>query len=129
MNTLKMALMAGLAWSQLLGAAWAAAPLGDWLVNGHNPGDERPYKGHVSVIKSGETYTVMWRFGSTTYVGTGIEQGNSFAVTFKPSQGQMVGIALFVKQGEQWSGRWSTMGGQAVGQEIWSKSGRPTGDK
>lgn len=99
--------------------ALAEAPLGDWRVQGQNPGDTRPYKGQVSVIQSGETYTVLWRFGGTTYIGTGLELGNHFAVTFKPSESMIVGLLLLEKKEGAWRGKWTQMGGKTVGIETW----------
>jgi len=108
--------------------AWAEAPLGDWFCVGQNPGDKRQYKGQVSVIKSGETYTVMWRFGNSTYIGTGIEQQGAFAVAFTqnqmtPQPNPVVGLALFRRQGENWEGQWTQMGSQSLGRETWTRMG------
>lgn len=104
-------------------AAHAEAPLGDWAVSGQNPADERTYKGQVSVIKSGDTYTVLWRFGSTTYIGTGVDLGNHFAVTLKPSESMLVGLLLLQKKESLWQGKWTQMGSQSVGIETWKKLG------
>lgn len=99
--------------------AFAAAPLGDWLCVGNNAGDNRQYKGYVSVISSGETYTVMWRFGKNTYIGTGLEVDDSFAVTFTQPNSQVVGLLLLKKKGETWDGRWTQMGKKSAGNESW----------
>jgi len=104
-------------------SANAEAPLGDWMVRGQNPGDERVYKGQVSVIKSGDTYTVLWRFGATTYIGTGIDVGSHFAVTFKPAESMVVGLLLLQKKDGIWQGKWTEMGSQSVGLEAWKKLG------
>lgn len=101
--------------------AWAEAPLGDWLCTGQSPGDNRTYKGYVSVIRSGETYTVMWRFGASTYIGTGIDMGEHFAVSFMKTGSQQAGLALMRKQGTSWQGLWTPMGGQLLGKETWQK--------
>lgn len=103
--------------------AWAEAPVGDWLATGYNAGDQREYKGYVSVVKSGDTYTVLWRFGATTYIGTGLDLGTSFAVAFKPTETPVVGLILLQKQGDQWAGKWTQMGAKSVGKESWSKFG------
>jgi hypothetical protein len=103
--------------------ASAEAPLGDWMVRGQNPADERVYKGQVSVIKSGDTYTVLWRFGATTYIGTGIDVGTHFAVTFKPAESMDVGLLLLQKKDGVWQGKWTQMGSQSVGIEAWKKLG------
>lgn len=105
--------------------ARAEAPLGDWLTTGQNPGETRTYKGNVSVIPSGDTYTVMWRFGATTYIGTGIDMGAYFAVTFMKTGSQEVGLVLLHKQGQTWQGLWTPMGGQIIGKENWIKANSP----
>lgn len=102
---------------------WADAPVGDWICQGNNPGDPRPYKGMVTVLKSGETYTVLWRFGSTTYIGTGLDLGDTFAISFTPAQkNDFVGLALFKKKGNDWYGRWTLMGSKTAGAEVWKKN-------
>ncbi len=123
----KFLLCLGLIFSLAL-PAWAEAPVGDWQAIGHNAGDQREYKGYVSVVKSGETYTVLWRFGSTTYIGTGLDLGTSFAVTFKPTETPVVGLLLLQKQGDQWSGKWTQMGAKSAGKETWSKFSLKTPD-
>ena len=104
-------------------AAWAEAPLGDFLCVGHNAGDSRQYKGYVSVIPSGDTYTVMWRFGQNTYIGTGLDLDKSFAVTFMQPNSQSVGLLLLKKTPQGWLGKWTTMGGKAAGAEAWRSIG------
>lgn len=80
--------------------ALAEAPLGDWICSGSNPGDSRSYRGYVNVLRSGDTFTVLWRFGTNTYLGTGLDLGDAFAVSFIQPQNdsQVVGLALFRKQ-------------------------------
>lgn len=109
--------------------ALAAAPVGDWVCSGNNPGDQRNYKGYVSVVRSGDTYTVLWRFGQSTYIGTGIDNGDFFAVSFSQPEVQTVGLALFKRQGTHWVGRWTTLGGKTLGQETWRKFGTDPSDK
>jgi len=113
----------------LTGPVWAEAPVGDWQAVGHNAGDQREYRGNVSVVKSGDTYTVLWRFGATTYIGTGLELGTHFAVTFKPTETPIVGLLLLQKQGDHWTGKWTQMGAKTAGGETWRKFGLNTPDK
>jgi hypothetical protein len=108
------------------------APLGDWICTGQNPGDQRPYRGQVSVIKSGQTYTVMWRFGTSTYIGTGVLVGDSFAVSFTqnqmtPQPNPVVGLVLFKQRGTSWEGQWTQMGSQTLGKENWVRLGNAPG--
>jgi hypothetical protein len=103
--------------------AWAEAPLGDYRCVGNNPGQKVPYKGHVHVEKNGQTYTVFWRFGATTYIGTGIDQGDAFAVIFTKPQSNGYGLILFRKNPKtgHWNGRWTQPGSKTFGQEVWGK--------
>lgn len=105
-------------------AAWAEAPAGDWVCTGSSPGDTRLYKGYVNVEKSGETYTVMWRFGTTTYLGTGIDLGDHFAVAFIKTGQQGGGLAIFRKHGSNWEGLWTPLGGKMLGKETWQPMGQ-----
>lgn len=107
--------------------ALAEAPLGDWICSGSNPGDSRSYRGYVNVLRSGDTFTVLWRFGTNTYLGTGLDLGDAFAVSFIQPQNdsQVVGLALFRKQGQNWVGRWTQIGSKSLGQETWSKGAVP----
>lgn len=109
--------------------ATAEAPLGDWICTGQNAGDPRTYSGTVSIARSDQTYTVLWRFGAKTFLGTGIEIGDSFAVTFtQPQNQQFVGLVLLRKKGEQWLGNWTTLGGKQIGTENWRKLTSPLPD-
>lgn len=103
--------------------ARAEAPLGDYRCVGNNPGQKVPYKGHVHVEKNGQTYTVFWRFGATTYIGTGIEHGDAFAVIFTKPQSNGYGLILFRKNPKtgHWTGHWTQPGSKVVGQEVWGK--------
>lgn len=110
------------------------APLGEWICSGQNPGDSRQYRGQVSVIKRGETYTVMWRFGTQTYIGTGVLLQDSFAVSFmqnqmSPQVSPVVGLVLFKRRGEGWEGQWTQMGSQTLGRESWVRLGEVPGSR
>lgn len=109
-------------------AAQAEVPMGDWVCTGNNAGDTRMYKGYVNVIRSGDTFTVLWRFGTHTYLGTGLDLGDAFAVSFiqPQSESQVVGLALFRKQGQNWVGRWTQLGSKSLGSETWRKTGAIT---
>ncbi|PIQ27676.1 hypothetical protein COW36_07210 [bacterium (Candidatus Blackallbacteria) CG17_big_fil_post_rev_8_21_14_2_50_48_46] len=117
-------ILCALFWLGLTAApVWAEAPLGDFRCVGSNPGQQKPYKGYVHIEKSGETYTVLWRFGATTYIGTGIEQGDAFAVIFSKTESTNYGLILFRKDKKKghWIGRWTQPGSKAVGSEVWGK--------
>ena len=45
--------------------AFAADPIGEYSVEGTNPGGNGKYSGTVTVEKTGETYRVIWVVGDT----------------------------------------------------------------
>src|SRR4051812_50132560 len=79
-----MRLLASLMASVLLfgTAAFAADPVGDYEIEGSNPGGGGTYGGTVTVRKTGETYSVIWVVGGTRYVGTGIGNKGVMAGVF-----------------------------------------------
>ena len=72
-----------------------ADPVGQYFVQGTNPGSTSEYRGTVSVERAGQTYRVIWIVGSRRYVGTGIGIGNKdfIAVSYKSNRGD-TGLAL-----------------------------------
>jgi hypothetical protein len=102
-----------------------AGPEGTYDMTGTNPGDKSPYEGVIVVKKSGETYAVTWKFGADETKGIGAltsGSGDTFAVSY--DSGESHGIALYELQGDgSWSGTWSSMGGKALGTEIWYPRG------
>ena len=105
----------------LLPSLVLAGPEGTYDMTGTNPGDNGPYEGIVEVKKTGETYAVTWRFGADETLGIGtLARGSerTFAVSYDAGDGH--GIALYELQGDgTWAGVWSSMGGEALGTEIW----------
>ena len=57
--------------------ALAAEPVGQYKVDGNNPGHGSPYDGSVAVKKNGQTYRVICVAGDTRYIGAGIGQATS----------------------------------------------------
>jgi hypothetical protein len=100
------------------GAAWAADPAGQYHISGSSPGGSN-YNGTVTVESNGQTYNVHWVVGSSTYEGTGIASGNSFAVYYK-SAGD-AGVVLYQANGNGWNGLWAHGGGNSVGTEVWKR--------
>jgi hypothetical protein len=98
-------------------AAFAADPVGDYRVEGANPGGSGGYRGTVSVSKTGETYRVVWVVGTTRYIGTGIGNKDFIAVSYR--SGNDTGLALYGAEGGNWTGVWAYFGGKEVGAERW----------
>jgi hypothetical protein len=98
-------------------AALAADLVGDYTIEGSNPGNKGHYTGTVTVRKTGETYSVVWVVGSTRYVGTGIGSKDFIAVSYR--SGNDTGLALYGSDGSNWNGIWTYAGGKQVGTERW----------
>ena len=108
---------ATLLWSTV--AALAADPVGNYDVEGTNPGGGSRYSGTVSITKTGETYRVVWVVGSTRYIGTGIGNKDFIAVSYR--SGSDTGLALYGADGGNWAGVWAYAGARQVGAEIWHR--------
>lgn len=109
-----------------LAPTWAlAGPEGSYDMTGTNPEDGTPYQGAIEVTKTGETYAVIWRFGTDETHGIGAltrQSDKTFAVSY--GAGESHGIALYELQGDgSWSGTWANMTGQTLGTEIWRPKG------
>lgn len=94
-----------------------ADPVGNYRVEGTNPGNNTPYRGTVKVERTGETYRVVWVVGGTTYVGTGIGNKDFLAVSYR--SGDSTGLALYGDTGGDWLGVWTYANGRQVGSERW----------
>ena len=95
-----------------------ADPVGQYFVQGTNPGSTSEYRGTVSVERAGQTYRVIWIVGSRRYVGTGIGNKDFIAVSYKSNRGD-TGLALYGASGENWTGVWTYAGGHEIGTEVW----------
>jgi hypothetical protein len=105
-----------MAWS--VAAALAAEPAGTYQISGSSPGGAT-YKGTVTVTQNGQAYKLMWHVGSSTYNGSGIATGNSFAVSYGNASDS--GIILFQANSDGWNGLWVHNGGNSVGVEVWKR--------
>ncbi len=111
------AIALALMWSATV--AFAADPVGDYTIEGTNPGGNGTYTGTVTVSRTGETYRLVWVVGSTRYVGTGIGNKDFIAVSYK--SGNDTGLALYGADGGNWAGVWAFSGARQVGAEIWKR--------
>ena len=97
--------------------AVAGSLVGDYTIEGSNPGNKGHYTGTVTVRKTGETYSVVWVVGGTRYVGTGIGNKDFIAVSYR--SGNDTGLALYREDGNNWDGIWTYAGGKQIGLERW----------
>ncbi len=98
--------------------AWAADPVGRYVVHGANPGGGE-YSGTATVEKTGDTYKVVWKVGGQTYVGTGIGDHGFIAISYK--SGNETGLALYGEDGDGWKGVWTYQKGVTLGLENWTR--------
>jgi hypothetical protein len=101
----------------LLVQAAAADPVGQYSLQGTNPGNGTAYRGTVTVEQTGETYKVTWVVGGERYVGTGIGDKNFLAVSY--TAGKYTGLALYGADGPGWAGVWTYANGTKIGSEKW----------
>jgi len=116
MHRLVVATAAAVLWCA---TAFAADPVGNYSVEGTNPGGGGLYKGTVVVTQTGDTYRVVWNVAGTRYIGTGIGNRDFMAVSYR--SGSDTGLALYGSDGGNWKGLWTYAGGQKVGAEIWKR--------
>ena len=104
----------------------ALALEGRYQVEGHNPGQAQAYRGEAVVRHTGETYSIVWQIGSGRQIGTGLLTGSILSVVFQSANGQGGGVASFETMGDAiTAGRWTLIGGQAVGTERWTREAKP----
>ncbi len=105
-----------------------AGPVGNYVVEGTDPGTGSTYRGTVSVQKNGQTYTVEWNINGTKYVGTGLgtstmgpasDQDTAIAISYVTSNS--FGLTFYEKQDNgQWKGIWTYGGSAQIGTEVWT---------
>jgi hypothetical protein len=95
---------------------------GIYRVEGHAPRSSDVYKGEAQIKKTGDTYTVVWRIGSSGHIGTGILMDNVLSVFFQPlDRGAAAGVACFrIIDDKIAQGTWTMLGGKEVGEENWT---------
>lgn len=125
---------AGFSLALTMGASPALAdPVGTYSVVGENPDTGGQYHGTVRVSRTGDTYKVVWKIGSTTYVGTGlgavIRDGKFNIGKAEPDDsilsvgyvsGRSFGMAFYIEQPDgSWQGVWTYGGSRDVAREEW----------
>ncbi len=105
----------------------ALALEGRYRVEGRIPGQERNYDGEAVVKRTGQTFTIAWRIGNSTHVGTGILVENKLTVVYQGvGGGGRPGVVIFdVRDDRIGEGVWTELGLQEVGTENWTATDRP----
>lgn len=96
-----------------------ADPVGEYEVQGTNPGNGSAYSGMVTVERTGDTYRVIWDIGGTVYRGTALGDHRFIAISYR--SGGDSGLALYGATGSDWEGVWTYAGGRQVGTERWRR--------
>jgi hypothetical protein len=95
---------------------------GQYEVQGRGVGQQRqPYKGTATVERVGATYKVTWQIGRERYVGTGLLDGDAFAVVYG-SVGQSVspGMVLYrIQPDGSLLGTYTQLGAATTAPEAW----------
>ena len=111
----------------LAASPFAVAPAahaieGVYRVEGHAPRSGDMYKGEAQIKRTGDTYSVVWRIGSSGHIGTGILRDNVLSVFFQPlDRGSAAGVASFrIIDDKIAQGTWTMLGGKEVGEENWT---------
>lgn len=117
----------------VMSVAFASAnPVGSYDVEGKNP-NKSNYTGKVQVTRTGDTYSVRWRVGNTTFRGTGLgarvidgrfnigpARANDSMIAVGYASGRNYGIAFFFRrQANEWEGIWAFGGAKTIGRENW----------
>ncbi len=97
-----------------LGSAALADPVGRYAVEGKGP-DGSSYRGTASIEATGETYRVVWLIGNQKFIGTAVGNDDFFAVAYR--SGNSTGVAVYGRDGDDWTGAWTYSGGTSIGAE------------
>lgn len=102
--------------------ALAADISGKYSLDGSNPGTAGEYTGTALVQKKGDAYIVGWKIGDQELAGTGILDGNSFAVVYIARNNKSApGLVLYtVLPNGTLTGKFTSLGGNALGTETWT---------
>lgn len=87
---------------------------GNYDLVGTNP-DGRPYRGKLTLQKTGDTFQAQWQVGNGVYNGVGFMSGNYLVIGYGP--GQAFGMVEYVLAGNKARGRWAMGGGSQFGIE------------
>ncbi len=93
--------------------------VGTYAVTGNTPGQNGQYTGKVVIKKTDDTYQVSWTLGEESNFGTGLLNGDTFAVAYTNSKGSFFGLVLYKisADGRTMEGMWTMAGANAFGSE------------
>ncbi|MFN8353652.1 MAG: hypothetical protein U0Y10_04380 [Spirosomataceae bacterium] len=92
---------------------------GTYDITGTNAGNNSPYKGTLTIQKTGSVYSLVWKTGNVSYNGVGILDGNTLAVGW--GFGAAFGVVNYKINGNTAQGIWAMGGGMSTGTENLSK--------
>lgn len=92
-----------------------------YTLEGLNPDGRGKYAGVALVKRTGDIYTVGWKIGDQEHIGTGLVQGDFFAVVYLPRNGKASpGLVVYTIMADgELVGTYTTFGGTTVGKEVW----------
>lgn len=95
---------------------------GTYAVEGTSPGGTGHYRGQALVKRTGDTYSVAWKIGRQTFIGTGLVRDKVLSVTFRPpGANTLPGVVSFEIDGDKIrNGTWAELGSMRTGSEIWT---------
>lgn len=88
---------------------------GTYDILGTNAGSNSPYRGSLTIKKTGTVYSLQWKVGSAIYNGVGILEGNTLAVGW--GFGAAFGVVRYHVNGGTAKGVWAMGGGNTTGIE------------
>lgn len=117
-----------------LPAAALADPAGTYDLTGLNPDSGETYKGTVTVTRTGETYSVVWKIGNDTVSGVGVglrfvngrpvigpANPNDAGLSISYESGGEHGIATYLERPDgAWHGIWAFNGWKRISTEDWA---------
>lgn len=94
--------------------------VGNYDVSGTSPDQDGNYRGTLVITKTKDTYQVTWTLGNETNFGTGLLQGDSFAVAYTNSKGSFFGLVMYkvLDGGKKLDGIWTMAGANIFGKET-----------
>ena len=103
-------------------AASEASLEGVYNAAGSNPGGRGSYEGSVTIIRTGETYKIVWNVGSV-FIGTGIVVDEVLSVAYTDENKKWFGFVAYriLNEGRRLEGIWGPHGGKALGSETLTK--------
>lgn len=101
------------------GASLAVDLNGRFSASGTNPGGKGGYNGSATISRTGDTYKISWRVGSS-YIGTGVVTDDVFSVAYTDAKRKWFGIVSYkiLDAGNKLQGVWCSHGGKVLGTEL-----------